>query len=79
MQFFTVGEMSSDGIQQISENGNFDPQVKMLQGKTGISDMVQGTAPLVPANDPGNTGLNYSETFVVFAEGDMRYLPLPAC
>ncbi len=72
--FFTVGEMASNGIQQLSENGNSEPLVKMLQGKTGISDVVQGTAPLVPANDPGNTGLNYSETFAISAEGDMRYL-----
>ncbi len=72
--FFTVGEIASNGVQQLSENGNSEPLVKMLQGKAGISDIVQGTAPLVPANDPGNTGLNYSETFVVSAEGDMRYL-----
>ena len=37
-------------------------------------DIVQGTVPLVPANDPGNTDLNHSETFVVSSEGDMRYL-----
>ena len=66
--------MASNGIQQISENENSDPQVKMLQGKAGISNIVQGTAPLVTANDPGNTCLNYSETFAVSAEGDMRYL-----
>ena len=72
--FFTVGEMASNGIQQLSENGNSEPLVKILQDKTGVLDIVQGTAPLVPANDPGNTDLSYSETFVVSAEGDMRYL-----
>ena len=72
--FFTVGEMASDGIQQLSENGNSEPLVNMLQGKTGVLDIVQGTSPLVPANDPGNTDLNYSETFVVSAEDNMRYL-----
>jgi len=66
--------MASNEIQQLSENGNAEPLVEMLQGKTGILDIVQGTAPLVPANDPGETGLNYSETFTVSAEGDMRYL-----
>ena len=72
--FFTVGKMASNGIQQLSENGNSEPLVKMLQGKTGVLDIVQGTSPLVPANDPGNTDLSHSETFVVSAEGDMRYL-----
>jgi len=72
--FFTPGEMASDELQQLAENGNAEPLVEMLQGKMGILDIVQGTAPLVPANDPGETGLNYSETFTVSAEGNMRYL-----
>ena len=72
--FFTVGERANNGIQQLAENGNPEPLVEMLQGKAGIVDIVQGTVPLIPANDPGNTGLNHSETFVVSSEGNMRYL-----
>ncbi len=72
--FFSVGEMASNQIQQLSENGNPEPLVKMLQGKSGILSIVQGETPLVPANDPGNTGLSHSETFVVSSEGNMRYL-----
>lgn len=72
--FFTVGEMASNGIQQLAENGNAEPLVKMLQGKTGIMSIVQGTTPLVPANDPGNTGLSHSETFVVSGDGQIKYL-----
>lgn len=74
MGFFTVGEMANNGIQQLAENGNPDPLVEMLQEKSGIIDIVQGTVPLVPANDPGNTGLSHSETFVVSTEGNIRYL-----
>lgn len=72
--FFTPGEMASVELQQLAENGNAEPLVEMLQGKKEIGDIVQGTVPLVPANDPGETGLNYSETFTVSAEGNMRYL-----
>lgn len=72
--FFSVGEMASNEIQQLAENGNPIPLVEMLQGKSGIVSIVQGETPLVPANDPGNTGLSYSETFVVSSEGNMRYL-----
>ena len=72
--FFTVGEMANNGIQQLAENGNPEPLVEMLQGKSGIVDIVQGDVPLIPANDPGNTGLSHSETFVVSSEGNMRYL-----
>ncbi len=72
--FFTVGEMASDNVQQLVENGNSEPLVKMLQDKSGVLSIVQGEAPLVPANDPGNTGLSHSETFIVSSEGNMRYL-----
>lgn len=46
----------------------------ILEEKDGILNIVHGNAPLVPANDLGDTGLNYSETFVVSAEGTARYL-----
>ena len=72
--FFSVGEMASDNVQQLAENGNAEPLVKMLQGKSGVVSIVQGEAPLVPANDPGNTDLSHSETFVISSEGNMRYL-----
>ncbi|AFS83402.1 spondin domain-containing protein [Candidatus Nitrosopumilus sediminis] len=72
--FFAPGEMASDELQQLAENGNAEPLVEMLQGKMGVLDIVQGTTPLVPANDPGDTGLGYSETFTVSAQGKMRYL-----
>ena len=71
---FTVGEMAGNEIQQLAENGNLGPLVTSLQGKSGVLDIVQGTAPLVPANNPGNTGFSHSETFVVSAEGKMNYL-----
>jgi hypothetical protein len=72
--FFSVGKMASEELQQLAENGNLDPLVAMLQSKSGVIDIVQGMTPLVPANDPGNTGLNHTETFVVSAEGTTRYL-----
>lgn len=72
--FFSIGEMASNGIQQLAENGNSIPLVETLQGKSGIVSIVQGETPLVPANDPGNTGLRHSETFVVSSEGNIRYL-----
>ena len=66
--------MTSDELQQLAENGNLEPLIEMLQNKNGVFDIVHGNAPLVPANDPDSTGLNYSETFVISAEGNARYL-----
>ena len=72
--FFTPGEMASAELQQLAENGNAEPLVMMLREKSGVLDIVQGAAPLVPGNDPGNTGLSHSETFVITKQGDMAYL-----
>ena len=72
--FFAVGEQASEQLQQLAENGNAEPLTMMLAGKTGVVDVVQGTAPLVPANDPGETGLSHSETFTITTDGNARYL-----
>ena len=72
--FFTVGENASEQLQQLAENGNAEPLAIMLTDKKGVADVVQGTTPLIPANDPGETGLNHSETFTVTAYGNARYL-----
>ena len=72
--FFSVGEMASNGIQQLAENGNAEPLVESLQDKSGILSIVQGESPLVPANNPGKTGFSHSETFEVLSSGNMKYL-----
>ena len=75
VSLFTVGEEASDELQQLAENGNASLLVEKLEGKSGVVDIVKGSVGhLVPANDPGNTGLNHSETFTISAEGNMRYL-----
>ena len=72
--FFTPGEIASNELQQLVENGNAKPLAEMLKGKSGILDIVQGTTPIVPANDPGDTGLSYVETFTISADSNMKYL-----
>ncbi len=72
--FFTVGDEASEHLQQLVENGNAEPLVQGITGMDHIFDIVQGSAPLVPANDPGDTGLAHSETFTITASGSHRYL-----
>ncbi len=72
--FFTVGHESSEQLRQLAENGDAEPLVQSMTGGEGIFDIVQGTVPLVPANDPGQTDLAHSETFTISASGDHRYL-----
>ena len=74
MGFFTVGDEASEQLQQLAENGNAEPLAQSITGKNGVFDVIQGTAPLVPANDPGQTGLSHSETFTITTSGQQRYL-----
>ena len=74
VSIFTVGEESSFELSQLAENGNFDPLVEKLSGMAGVGQIVTGEAPLVPANDPGETDLAYTETFMISAEANARYL-----
>jgi len=73
-QIFTVGEEASEGIQQIAENGNSAPLLDALSNDSQVHEVVAGMAPLVPANDPGETGFGSSETFTITAQGRARYL-----
>lgn len=74
MGFFAVGQEASEHMQQLAENGNAEPLVQDIAGADGVFDVVQGSAPLAPANDPGGTGLAHSETFTITADGSHRYL-----
>jgi len=73
-EIFTVGEMASEGIRQIAENGNGEVLLQALGEDTQVHDVVAGAAPLVPANNPGNTGFGSSESFKITARGNARFL-----
>jgi hypothetical protein len=74
VSIFNVGEESSYELSQLAENGNFEPLVEKLSGMAGVGQVVTGDAPLVPANDPGETGLAFTETFMISADPGTRYL-----
>ncbi|MCH9657593.1 spondin domain-containing protein [archaeon] len=75
ISLFTVGETASEQLQQLAENGNAKLLAEKLKGKSGVTDIVTGSVGhLVPANDPGDTDLQYSETFTVSADGKAKYL-----
>ncbi len=80
---FTVGEKASDELQQLAENQNASLLIEKLEGKSGVMDIVKGSVGhLVPANDPVNTDLQYSETLTVSADGENRHLSfasMPVC
>lgn len=71
---FTVGEPASLGVKEIAENGNLGPFVSSLQGATGVSEVVQGSFPLVPEGTPGAAMFPDSVTFEIHATPDARRL-----
>lgn len=71
---FTVGEAASAEIQAIAENGDSAPLLDSLAGDVFVHQVVAGMVPLVPANDPGQTGFESSATFEITTHGQARYL-----
>jgi Spondin_N len=71
---FTVGEAASEEIQAIAENGNSAPLQMALGVDVNVHQVVAGTAPLVPANNPGQTGFGSSATFEITTHGSARFL-----
>ncbi len=61
---FTVGGAAPIGVQELAENGNGVPFGGFFTSRLSqVSDGTAGTAPLVPAADPGGSGFAASETF----------------
>jgi hypothetical protein len=71
---FAVGEEAGEGIRQIAENGNGAALLQALSEDTQVHEVVTGSVPLVPANNPGEIGFGHSDTFTITAHGKARYL-----
>lgn len=71
---FTVGEPASDEILAIAENGDNNPLLDALAGDPNVHQVVEGSAPLVPANNPVKTDFESSMTFEITARGRARFL-----
>lgn len=73
-EIFDVGEQASEGVRSIAENGNNAPLVEALYSDANVSDIYEGSAPLVPANNPGGTGFESSVSFTITAGKRARFL-----
>ena len=71
---FALGEAASPEIQAIAENGNNGPLVTLLAVDMQVHEVVTGSAPIVPAHDPGVTGFASSATFTIMASGKSKFL-----
>jgi len=71
---FSVGDPASVGIREIAENGNSAPLQESLSSDVHVHQVVAGSAPLVPANNPGGTGFGSSATFEITTHGSAKFL-----
>ena len=73
---FSLGEEASTGIQAIAENGNNVPLVAMLSVDVNVHEVVEGTAPIVPAHNPGGTMFESTAIFMISASGKAKFLSI---
>ncbi|WP_136589288.1 spondin domain-containing protein [Salinigranum halophilum] len=74
VEVFSVGDPASTAVQEIAENGNLDPLLDVVSSTNAIRGAAVGDGPLVPASDPGDTGLPYVAELEVGADASARYL-----
>ncbi len=77
-EIFRLGDSSSAEIQAIAENGNNAPLVAALSSSAEVHQVVQGTAPLIPAGNPGAVPFESSDSYTISARGSARYLSIAA-
>jgi hypothetical protein len=59
VEVFAVGDEANEPTRQLAENGNLEPLVGLVEDTDAIRGAAVGDGPLVPAEDPGDTGLPY--------------------
>jgi hypothetical protein len=74
VEVFAVGDPANTPTKEIAENGNLDPLVDLIESTEAIRGAAVGDGPLVPSNDPGDTGRPYFAELHVEADPRARYL-----
>lgn len=71
---FRLGRHASEGVRMIAENGNNVPLVTALSGNTNVDQVVEGTAPIVPAGNPGDTPFESTASYTITTDGRATHL-----
>ncbi|MEL7298102.1 MAG: spondin domain-containing protein [Pseudomonadota bacterium] len=73
---YSLGEPVNEGVRQIAENGNLEPLVTALSSDPNVSQVITGTAPIVPAGNPGGTAFDSEYTVEFTTSGRARRLSI---
>jgi len=74
VEVFSVGEPANTPTQEIAENGNLQPLVDLIESTDAIRAAAVGDAPLVPDDDPGDTGNPYYTSLELSADASATHL-----
>jgi hypothetical protein len=73
-EVFSVGAEANEATKEIAENGNPDPLVELIEETDAIKGSAVAETPLVPADDPGDTGLGYFASLELMADENAEFL-----
>lgn len=76
VHLFDVGDPASFEVKEVAENGNAGPLGDALDANKHVYDVVGAVAPLVPAADPGMTGLSDTVTLTIDSARGAKYLSI---
>ncbi|MFC7132920.1 MULTISPECIES: spondin domain-containing protein [Salinibaculum] len=74
VEVFSVGEPANEPTQELAENGNLDPLLGLIEQTDAIRAAAVGEGPLVPKDDPGDTGNPYYTTVELSADASATHL-----
>ena len=74
VEVFSVGDPANEPTQEIAENGNLQPLLDLIGSTDAIRAAGVGDAPLVPKDDPGDTGNPYYTTLELSADASATHL-----
>lgn len=74
VEVFSVGEPANEPTRQVAENGNLGPLSELIESTEAIRGSAVGEAPLVPKDDPGDTGNPYFASLELSADASATHL-----
>lgn len=74
VEVFAVGEPANDPTRELAENGNLDPLLEFAGETDAVRDAAVGQSPLVPEDDPGDTGHPFHTKLHLSADASTAFL-----
>jgi hypothetical protein len=74
VEVFAVGDPANEPTRQVAENCNLGPLSELISEADAVRGSAVGDSPLVPENDPVDTGLPYATELQISADPSATHL-----